>query len=225
MGSGGQRPRFLFSGGAASDGFDIPVNDVTLDNVLMVSGLSDMTIAIDVDATYVTISNVEFRDNTTKENWLTCITSGSTSDNVCDGLTVAGCKYFTATDSHSAFINVLGDLDRATIASNFYMVENLVGNAGEFIRCTSGDDMQNALILDNYVQVTQTATATYFFISNNAETDNTGIVARNLVGHHLSNTSVSNNYFTQGTGWRYMENYNVGSDVGGGNLHPTATET
>ena len=226
MGSGGQRPRFLFSGGAATDGFDVPVADVTIDNVLMIAGFKDMVSGFDVDATDCTINNVEFRDNAVTQNWSNAIQSGvAGTDNECDGLTVTNCVALSATDSHNSFINQIGDLARGTVSGNVYIAEPAVGLTGQFIAGTSGDDIKNMLILDNYVVVTQTATATYFFIAGTGETDHTGIIARNLVGHHLSNTSVSNNYFTQGTGFRYMENYNVGSDVGGGNLHPTATET
>ena len=71
---------------------------------------------------------------------------------------------------------------------------------------------------------TITATDSYPFLSDNVDTDNSGIVARNWVGSAISNTNATNTHNIKALGFRFMENYNTGANLGGGVLWPTATE-
>lgn len=220
---GGAKPRFRFSGGNATDGFDISANYVTVANIECQAGLDGLTNAFDIDATNATISDVTFSEQATDLHWVHAITSGSTTDNVCDGLTVQGCDMFTATDSNTGFMNVLGDIKGMDVVGNRYIVGKGTDATGIFIQGTAGDDMQDVYIADNVVQVTQTATDSYPLLSGNDQTDNSGMIVRNMVGTSQSNTNATSNHLVLGTGFRYAENYQSGASGHGGSLHPTAT--
>jgi len=220
---GGAKPRFRFSGGNASDGFDISANYVTVANVECEAGLDGLTAAFDIDATNATLSDVTFSEQDTDLHWVHAIVSGSTTDNVCDGLKVVGCDYHTATDSNTGFINVVGDIKGLDVVGNRYTVGKGTDATGIFIQGTAGDDIQDAYIADNVIQVTQTATDSYPLLSGNDQTDNSGMIVRNLVGTSISNANATSNFLVLGTGFRYAENYQSGAAGHGGNLHPTAT--
>ena len=220
---GRMKPVLTLVGAAATDGLDVSAANVTLSNFELSAGF-DGVVGIDVDATNCTVAGVDFRDSATDLHFLHCMQFGSTTDNVCDGMTVQDCSYYTATDSGTSFINSLGITYRPTVVGNTYMVANTADTAGQFIAGTAGDQWEWGLITDNHILVNVTATDTYPFLNGNVDTDNTGIIARNWFANSISNTNATNTHNVKALGFRYMQNYNVGADLGGGVLWPTATE-
>jgi len=224
---GGMKPQFLLDSSTTTDSFGVTVADVTISNLRFLSGTSDMAEAIDVDAARCSIVGCEFRDNTTHENFTTGIRSGSTTDNVCDGLTIVGNEFYTATDSHTAFAILVGDTDRLTVVGNKYVMGAPAGSAGIFLNGTAGDDWQQVTIADNYVSVTNTATDSYPLGGGNDQTDNTGLMVDNYVANRASvgtTGAASQNLFTKGTGFSWINCYHVGKGALPGKRMPIATD-
>ena len=178
LGHGGQRPTFLMDASTAVT-YKITGSDAIVHNLVFNSGHADVVTCIDVQtATDVWIDSCEFGDNTTNENWLTCIKSGTTTDNQCDGLKVTNCKWTSPDAGCLEFIEHTGDVDRLHVEGN-YVRHN--GTNSPLILSTAGDDLQDGLIKGN--MITTKINASAVGILSNNQTDNTGIIAENYVGH------------------------------------------
>lgn len=178
LGQGGQRPTFLMDA-ADSVTYKITGNDAIVSNLVFNSGFSNVVTCIDVQtATDVWLDQLEFGDNTTSENFLTCIKSGTTTDNQCDGLKITNCKWLSVDSGSLEFLEITGDLDRLHVEGNFVSHE---GTNSPLILGTAGDDIQGAYIVGNMIR-TKIAASAIGIYSNN-QNDSTGIVAHNFVGH------------------------------------------
>ena len=176
-GHGGQRPTFLMDAGTAVT-YKITANDALLRNVILNAGHNGIITGIDVQtATDAWIDQVEFTDNATNEHFLTCIKSGTTGDNECDGLRITNCKWFSVDAGSLEFYEMLGDLDRLVMQGNDIQT---LGTASPMLLCTAGDDIQNCVITGN--RHISAMTANDLFVTND-QADNTGIIADNFVGH------------------------------------------
>lgn len=212
LGVGSQRPEFLMDAGTTVTAA-ITGADTYIENCIFKAGHSDIATCFDIDAAGVTLVNCEFRDNTTHENFLIGITSGSTTDNVCDGLTLIGNKFYTGTDSHTCFLKCVGDTDRMWIEGNLYMQGQPGGSAGAagcFIDGTAGDDFGQIVVKDNVIDVYQTASDAYVLLgANNDQTDNTGIAVNNCIGSRcvIGTTGVAGQQiYSKGTGYTFINN-------------------
>ena len=177
LGRGGQRPTFLMD---ASDAvtYKISANDAKVSNLILKSGFLNVVTAIDVQiATWAWIDRIQFTNNTTSENFLTCIKSGTTTDNQCDGLKVTNCKWLQIDAGSLEFIEILGDLDHLWVTDNHIQHEGT--GVGSLITMTAGDDLAYAVIMRNFVRTKDNASVVGILTSN--QTDSTGIIADNLV--------------------------------------------
>jgi hypothetical protein len=205
LGHGNQRPRFLMDG-ATTVTFVISAADVWVENLVFASGHSDVATCIDLDAAGCHLINCEFVDNTTHENFLVGVTSGSATDNVCDGLTVRGCRFVTGTDSHTAFMTVVGDIDHMRLEDNVYIQGapgGSAGSAGIFLNGTSGDDMNAFVVARNWISCGNTATDSWPLGGGGAESDCSGVFVENYVANRASvgtTGAASQNMFTKARG-------------------------
>lgn len=228
MGQYNNRPRFLLDAGTTVD-IDVTADDVTIENCVFASGHSDVATCFDLDAKGFRLLNCEFVDNTTHENFLVGITSGSTTDNVCDGLTLIGNKFYTATDSHTAFATLVGDIDYMHVEGNIYMQGapgGSAGSAGIFLNGTAGDDWNNALVKGNIISIQQTATDSYPIGGGNAEADNTGLIMDNVLATRMSvgtSAAIGQNLLTKGAGFTWMRNHFSGKGTDPGQIIPFPT--
>ena len=177
LGRRGQRPTFLMD---ASDAvtYKISANDAKVSNLILNSGFLSVVTAIDVQiATNAWIDQIQFTNNTASENFLTCIKSGTTTDNQCDGLKVTGCKWLQIDAGSLEFIEITGDLDHLWVTDNHIQHEGT--GVGSLITMIAGDDLQYAVIMRNFVRTKDTADVVGILTSN--QTDSTGIIADNLV--------------------------------------------
>ncbi len=215
LGHGNQRPRFLMDA-ATTVTFVVSAADVWVENCVFAAGHSDIATCFDLDAVGFHLINCELEDNTTHENFLVGITSGSATDNVCDRLTMVGNTFRTATDSHTAFATLVGDIDNLVVEDNTYMQGapgGSGGSAGIFLNGTAGDDWENCIIRRNHINCYQTATDTYPLGGGNDQTDNTGIMADNYVATRQSvgtTGAASQQLFTKGTGFNFVNCWHTG---------------
>jgi hypothetical protein len=210
-GIGSQRPTFLMDAGTTVTAVVTGANTY-IENCVFKAGHSDIATCFDVDAAGFHLVNCEFQDNTTHENFLVGILSGSTTDNVCDGLTLIGNRFYTGTDSHTAFCQLVGDTDRVWVEGNLYQQGKpggSAGSAGIFLDGTAGDDWGFITVKDNVINVHTTASDSYPLGGGNDQTDNTGIyVNNNLAGRWALGTTgaAGQQIYTKGTGFNFINN-------------------
>ena len=179
LGRGGQRPTFLMDGSTAVT-YKITANDAKVSNLILNAGHNDIVTCIDVQvATYAWIDQIQFTNNATNENYVTCIKSGTSTDNQCDGLKVTGCKWLQVDAGSLEFIEILGDLDYLWVADNHVQHEGTGG--GSLITMISGDELQYAVIMRNFVRTKDNAAVVGILTAD--VNDCTGFMADNLVGH------------------------------------------
>jgi hypothetical protein len=220
LGRGGQRATLLLDSATTTDGIDINAADVTFANVIVKSGTSDMAAAFDVNSAGFTAKNVSIRDNATHENFLI----GFDVANAADDVSIEGCDYYTATDSHTAFVNFAGDIKRLKMVGNSYVIGPPADAAGAFLKASATDGEVQALDMGgNVIQVTTTATDSYPLIATTLQNANSGMIYDNRIGTSISNSNATSNFLVKATGFRYAENYQSGAAGHGGSLHPTAT--
>ncbi len=201
IGHGGQQPRFLMDGGTSVT-YKISANDAFVSNLNFASGHSDVVTCIDVQvATDAHIDGCRFTNNAVNENFVTCIKSGTTTDNECDGLTVTDCTWMQVDAGSLEFIEILGGLDHLTVTGCIVSHEGT--GLAVLVVVTDGDLIQYATITDN-VHKSADAAGAVGILQNNGTT-NTGILARNLSGN--LDTADERIATGENTGLYYYENY------------------
>lgn len=230
LGVGLQRPTFLMDGGTTVTAV-VSADDVYIENCLFLAGHAAVASCFDVDAKGFHLVNCEFRDNTTHECFLIGVLSGSTTDNVCDGLTVVGCTFHTATDRGYSAVKVVGDLDYCTVERCKLFqgaAGGSAGSAGLLLDGTVGDDFTALLVKDNLINVHLTATDAYPIGGAADQTDNTGLIVGNRVTSLQSvgtSAAAGQNLFTKGTGFFYQDNLFSGKRTAPGKRIPFPTST
>lgn len=213
LGRGNQRPRFLMDAGTAVT-FLISAADVYVENLVFASGHSGVVTCFNITAAHAWLYGIEFENNTTNENFLTCIKATSTSDNNADGLRVVGCRWITSDADDLEMIEINANLNGAVIAENFMCS---AGTASPLILCAGTKVLSGALIINNIIQNANTSGD--IFINNGGSTGQTGIVAYNLAGN-LDTTGAQD--FGAATGLQFFENYETSTSVASGGLYPAA---
>jgi hypothetical protein len=178
MGSGNQRPRFLMDGGTTVS-YAISAADAYVGNIVFASGHADVVTCFDVTAVYATIDGCEFVDNTTAENFKSCI-QASGAANTGDGLAVVNCRFMTPDAATLAFVLLDDDIEFADISDNIIVSEG-TGLATIFT-CVTGKDVQRIVCMRNFLSSKATA-GNLGYSNDTASPNNSGIIAHNRVRH------------------------------------------
>jgi hypothetical protein len=212
LGRGAQRPRFLMDG-ATTVTFVVSAADVELENLVFAGGHNTIATCFNVDALNFSALNLEFEDNAADEHFIFCFDVGSATDDTCDGLTIVGCRYVTVDTGVTHFINLTGNTTGAVITDNFYCADAATG--AQLLVQAAADSLFGLQFLRN--TLITGATAVDLLIEND-QSDNTGIAAYNLAGHHDTAAAV----LVDCDGIRQFENYSTASDTASGVLDPDA---
>lgn len=211
LGSYNQRPRILVDGAAAT--IAVSAADVTFRNLVLASGHTDLAACFDVTGKGCWIDRCEFEQNTTDENFLTCI-KATGADNTADGLRVTNCYMYQVDASTVGFIHTIGDIARIEVIGNVVLTEGT--GLATLITNATGKDMKGCVILWNFLS--SKATAGNLFISNDtASPNNWGIIAHNRCRHADVTTS-----HTMGAvgGCGFFDNLSASTDAVSGFVLP-----
>ena len=171
LGSASLRPTFTCS--ATPGQIAVLAANVTIENILMVSNIADLTDMITLDAASdgCTIKNCEFRDGAANKEVVAMIDVATTVDD----LTIEGCRFFSTdtNDAGLAAIRFAGSGARPTIKNNYFRgdfnTSAILGTVGA---------VTNALIENNYINNIDAAADNCAIAM---KSDATGMIVRNLV--------------------------------------------
>jgi hypothetical protein len=208
VGVGLQRPRFLMDAGTTVT-YLISAADAYVSGLDFASGHSNVATCFDVTGAGAHIDNCRFRNNTTNEDFLTCI-KASGADNTSDGLTVTRCDWYTIDTDDAAFITFVGSCLGFRCGGpggqgNF--VHTLSATAAQHISVATGKLLLNARVEGNIHL--NAMTAGELFISNDGTT-NTGVFRDNVVAH--LDTSTTHDAGWEGGGFKLFNNLSTSVD-------------
>jgi hypothetical protein len=213
LGNGLNRPTFTF--GAAAATITVSADDIKVKGCHFVANFVDVASAFTLGAAkdFVLEGNT-FEDTSLILNFLSIVTTGTT-DLATNGLKVIGNRWYSLATATLAFVSILGDCNRLILNDN-YVNKASTSDVGHFLTITA-DTLLNAEIMRNVLIVVGAGAATVGIFLTGSSTDNTGIVAYNLVASLDTTTEL---IATAGTKLKFFENYYTGTADASGKLWP-----
>ena len=176
LGRGALRPTFLMDG-ATTVTFAISAANVTVENLIFKGGHSDIVTCFAITAAGARIRRCSFIQNTTDENFLTCIKATSTVDNNADDLEVSNCYSEQIDVGTLEFIEINANLARGRFEGNEVSTR---GTASPLILVAAGKIVTGVVIKGN--SLAHAMTANELFYSNDQSTS-TGVAIDNYCAH------------------------------------------
>lgn len=204
LGTGSLRPTFTSS--ATAGQIAVLAANVTIENILMVGNVEDLTdqITLDGSSDGAVIRNCEFRDGGVSKEVIANIDVA----NGCDDVIIEGCRIF-CTDANTASvagIRLAGSSDR-TIIRNCYMRGDW-SSAAILATATTSVDL---LLENNYINNLEATAGLAISMKNTT----TGAVVRNLMHGGLNSTHALSQ-----TAMMCCENYMTNDETASGMLSP-----
>ena len=173
LGKGANRPTFTYT--AATGSLIISAANVTIENLLLVVGIDDVAIMIDVNADDFTMSNCELREGAAIQ-WLTGVDIDGGGANAADRCKIYNCKFSALAAGPNNAILIAAVEDGIEIVGNYIFGDFAVAGI------SSGAIATNLLIANNNIANTNagdwaielTAAATGFLLYNNLYSDAAG---------------------------------------------------
>lgn len=177
LGRGSLRPTLTFT---TANTASIPVSaaNITLHNILFVANFAAVAKVFTVStADDFTVDTCEFRDTSSILNFVSIITTGTTTaDN--DGLTFSNNRVIgLGTTAATTPLNVLSTSDRVTIEDNY--INLAVLNNTSALLYTATKDITNLVMARNKVYRPNTDTATGGLLMNTSGTAGHGVICDN----------------------------------------------
>lgn len=213
MGIGNQRPAFLMDG-ATTVTFTISAADVFVSNLEFASGHSNVVTCFDVTAAGAWIDRCTFLNNTTNEDFLTCI-KATGADASANLLHVTNCEWFTIDTDDAAMITFVGSAARVRILGN--RMRSTSATAAQLISMATGKIFTETEI--GWNMCANAMTSGELFISNDGTT-NTGFIHNNYSAH-LDVTGAHDPGW-DGGGWKLFNNLSTSVDNLQGVVVPAA---
>ncbi|KKN54807.1 hypothetical protein LCGC14_0588610 [marine sediment metagenome] len=206
LGTASLRPTFTLS--AVAGQIAVLAANVTIENILMVSDIEDLTDMVTLDASSdgATLKNCEFRDGGASKEVIAMVDIATTVDDVA----IEGCRFFS-TDTNSAglaAIRFVGTGARAVIKDCF-----MRGDFNTAAIEASAGQLTDVLIKDNDINNIDAAAG----LAVNLKSDATGAVVRNLVFGGLDTSAP-----IVAAACMACENYATTIETESGNLCPAA---
>lgn len=203
LGHYNQRPRFLMDG-ATTVTYLISAADAYIENLDFASGHSNVVTCFNVTGVGAWINNCSFGNNTTNEDFLTCIKATGAA-NTADGLRVTNCRWYTIDTDDAAMITFVDNAKDVVIIGNTMISSS--ATAAQLVSSATGKILVNTEI--GWNKVVNAMTSGELFISNDGTT-NTGVIHNNYVGH--ADVTGSHDPGWDGGGWRLFNNLSVSVD-------------
>ena len=213
LGNYNQRPRFLMDAGTTVT-YLISAADAYVSGLEFASGHSNVATCFNVTGVGAHINDCKFRNNTTNEDFLVCITASGAA-NTADGLRVTKCDWYTIDTDDSAMISLVDNVKDLWVWDNHMVTSS--ATAAQLITQATGKITLNGDI--GWNRLVNAMTAGELFISNDGTT-NTGVIHNNYVGH--ADVTGTHDPGWDGGGWRLFGNLSTSVDNLQGLLIPAA---
>jgi hypothetical protein len=198
LGEGTVRPTFLIDA-ATTNTITVSAANVTIENVIINSGVSSCVAAITLTAADFTCRNVKFGENTSGEDFIDFIDCSSTTNNNADRLAVLDCEFIGTTTSNDSCVEVNADLADLRFEGNTVFL----GVATEaVIGVATGKDLTRLRAIGN--TIFRLITSGNILADPDTTNANNGIIAFNVAGHADTATEV---WAPVTCAFRYLENY------------------
>ena len=178
LGAGNQRPRILMDG-AATVTYAITADDAFIENIVFAGGHNDIVTCMTTTKKGTHVHGCEFIDNTTDENFLSCITATGAA-NTSDGISFRGNRALSLNAATVGAVMLNEDVAGCTIRDNMLISEG-TGLATIFT-CASGKDVKYLDCRNNFLSSKATA-GNLGWSNDTASPNNSGIIAHNRVRH------------------------------------------
>lgn len=211
-GVGALRPTFTLNT-ATSATINITAAGISFVNCLFLANFAAIVSCFTLTtAKNLSLVNCEFRDLSSSLNFITIVTTDTTSDDA-DGLLIDNCNIFgLGTSTNTAMVSMLGTNDRIQI-SNCYQQNKSVGAVAGVMPIAAGKIVTNFIMKNNIFNLTNVTTDTVGILITTNGSTNTGVLMGNMV-KGLDDTSVI--LVTASSGFIYYNNYYAGTaDVSG----------
>ena len=204
LGTGSLRPTFTCT--ATAGQIAVLAANVTIENILMIGNVEDLTdqITLDANSDGAIIRNCEFRDSGASKEVVAQIDIAAD----CDDVTIDGCRFITTVNNSAglAAIRFVGGSDR-TVIKNCVMH----GDWNSAAILATALVSYNILIENNYIFQLDAAVG----LAISLKSTTTGIVVRNLLHGGLDGTDPLSQ-----TLCLCCENYGTNAEAGSGALTP-----
>lgn len=181
LGNYNQRPRFLMDAGTTVT-YLISAADAYVSGLEFASGHSNVVTCFNVTGVGAWIDDCKFRNNTTNEDFLSCI-KATGADASANGLKVTRCDWYTTDTDDGPMIVFAGSTADVVIGGSAQDANRMLtssSTAAQLVSVATGKILTNADI--GYNRCINAMTSGELFISNDGTT-NTGFVHNNFVGH------------------------------------------
>ena len=205
MGVGNSRPTITFDTAATVD-IDVTADDVQIHNMIFSMNYADVVEVFDLSAAGFVVNQCRFVDTATNMNFVDLI-KGTTTNNECDRLEFTINVVISPDVGNNGVIDIGGDIDGLIFNDN--NINMGVQNSEAIISVATGKDVTNCLILRNTIYRLNTAGDLLIDIDT---TDNSGIIAFNLIGH----ADTSGEVLVDADGVRQFENLGTATDTASG---------
>ena len=214
QGRGTNRPKIILDT-ATTASLTVTAANVRIDNFVFEAAFADVAQCFTVTAAEFHINACEFVEQATDENWVNIVDCSSGTAQTAKGLTITNCRMTGVDAATAAFITTAAEIDNLTFTGN-YVARG--ANAAVLVLTaeTAGDLFLGLNISDNNLQSKAAAHTGNLLLSDCTGATNTGIIARNMIGH-LTTTGAPG---TELTGASWFENYNTGAVDKSGFLLP-----
>jgi hypothetical protein len=203
LGAGKQRPLFTLESAVTT--IAVTGADTVLQNLEFQAGAADVATCFNLDAKGFHLLGCRFSDAAADENFLAIITSGSATDNVCDGLTVEDNYWLSPDAACTHLVAHTGNCEVMRVNRNTIIIPG--STAGELIDVASGDVITGLEVTWNLLQ--HAMTAGELLISNDGST-NSGIIAHNRVRH--ADVTSTHDLGIDGLGCGLFDNLSTSTD-------------
>jgi hypothetical protein len=177
MGHGTTRPTITLDTATAAS-IPVSVDDIHIENIIFTANFADIvTMFTLTTAKQLTFVDCNFLETATNMN-AKLIVDTNTTNNAANGLAFINCNFIQVDTANTSLIKVDGDLDNLKFKDNY--VSMGVNDNNAVIAVATGKDLTNVEIVDNLIYRLNTVGD---LVTDSDTTNNSGIVARNYVGH------------------------------------------
>lgn len=181
LGNGLKRPTFTFDT-ATTATVAVSAANVTVKNLVFTANFADIVSVFTLGAAKdFVLDGCLIKATATNMNFLYVVDTNTTTADA-DGLTVQNCTWIEPDAATLSMVKMDGDNSRVVIKGN-YVELGVNNNKAALVAIITGKSLFNSQIVENTVYRLNTDTATGAILVTTDQSDNSGVIAKNIVQH------------------------------------------